>query len=302
MIMLVRSVRYLKAVADHGSFTRAAAALHVSQPALSQQIRELEERMGVQLLDRSGRTVRPTDVGEAYLRHVGRALDELEVGGRAMRDVKDLSSGALRLGFTPSFAIYLLGPLIRRYRDRFPGIVLTITEMAQEEMELALGTDALDLGLAFSDVLAEDVEWLPLHTERLSLIVGQRHPAASGNREMDAAALAAEPLALLAPSFATRAMVDRYLRRNDIHPHVAVEANSIAAIVEIVRVAGLATILPETVAQELCGLRVVPLTPAIDSRRVALLQSRATTSVSGKCRSTCPVSKSFSAGGINRGF
>src|SRR5260370_29292858 len=105
--MLLPSVRYLKAVADHGSFTRAAAALHVSQPALSQQIRQLEGRMGAQLLDRSGRTVRPTDVGEAYLRHVRRALDVLEVCGHAIRDVQDLSSGALRLGFTPSFALYI---------------------------------------------------------------------------------------------------------------------------------------------------------------------------------------------------
>jgi len=270
--MLVRPIRYLKAVADHGSFTRAAAALHVSQPALSQQIRELEERMGVQLLDRSGRTVRPTDVGETYLRHVRRALDELEVGDRAIRDVQDLSSGALRIGFTPSFAIYLLGPLIRRYRDRFPGIVLTITEMAQEEMELALSADALDVGLAFSDVLAEDVEWLPLHTERLSLIVGRGHPAANGDRKMNVAALAAEPLALLRPTFATRGVVDRYMRRNGVYPHVAVEANSIAAIVEIVRLAGMATILPEAVAQGQRGLCVVRLTPAIDSRRTALLQ------------------------------
>jgi len=247
--MLVPSVRYLKAVADHGSFTRAAAALHVSQPALSQQIRELDERMGVQLLDRSGRTVRPTDVGEAYLRHVRRALDELEVGGRAIRDVQDLSSGALRLGFTPSFAIYLLGPLIRRYRDRFPGVVLTITGMAQKEMELALDADALDVGLAFSDILTEHAQWLPLYTERLSLIVGQGHPAANCDREIDAAALVAEPLVLLGPTFATRGMVDSYLRRNGVHPHVAVEANSLPAIVEIVRPAGLATILPQTVAQ-----------------------------------------------------
>jgi LysR family transcriptional regulator, cyn operon transcriptional activator len=272
--MLIPSVRYLKAVADYGSFTRAAAALHVSQPALSQQIRELEGRMGAQLLDRSGRTVRPTDVGEAYLRHVRRALDELEVGGRAIRDVQDLSSGALRLGFTPSFAIYLLGPLIRRYRDRFPGIVLTITEMAQEEMERAVSTDVVDVGLAFSDVLAQDVEWLPLHAERLSLIVGQEHPAATGDREMDTAALAAESLALLGPTFATRVTVDRYLRRHGVQPLVAVEANSIAAIVEIVRVARLATILPESVAQEQAGLSVVRLTPAIGSRRVALLQRR----------------------------
>ena len=270
--MLVRPIRYLKAVADHGSFTRAAAALHVSQPALSQQIRELEERMGVQLLDRSGRTVRPTDVGETYLRHVRRALDELEVGDRAIRDVQDLSSGALRIGFTPSFAIYLLGPLIRRYRDRFPGIVLTITEVAQEEMERALGADGLDVGLAFSDVLAEDVEWLPLHTERLSLIVGQGHPAANGDRKMNVAALGAEPLALLRPTFATRGVVDRYMRRNGVYPHVAVEVNSIAAIVEIVRLAGMATILPEAVAQGQRGLCVVRLTPAIDSRRTALLQ------------------------------
>jgi LysR family cyn operon transcriptional activator len=269
--MLARPIRYLKAVADHGSFTRAAAALRVSQPALSQQIRELEERMGMQLLDRSGRTVRPTDVGEAYLRHVRRALDELEAGDRAIRDVQDLSSGALRLGVTPR---YLLGPLIRRYRDRFPGIVLTITAMAQAEVERALGADALDIALAWSDVLAEDVEWLPLHTERLSLIVERGHPAANGDPEIQAAALAALPLALLGPTFSTRAMVDRYLRRNGVQPHVAVEANSTVDIVEIVRLAGLATILPETVALEQRDLRVVRLTPAIDTRRVALLLRR----------------------------
>jgi len=272
--MLLRPIRYLKAVADHGSFTRAASALHVSQPALSQQIREFEERMGVQLLDRTGRKVRPTDAGEAYLRHVQRALDELEVGSRAIRDVEDLSSGALRVGFTPSFAIYLLAPLIRRYRDRFPGIVLTVTEMAQEEMERAVSTDALDVGLAFSDVVAQDVEWLPLHAERLSLIVGQEHPAASGDREMDTIALAAESLALLGPTFATRVTVDRYLRRHRVQPHVAVEANSIAAIVEIVGATRLATILPVPVAQEHVCLSVVRLTPAIESRRVALLQRR----------------------------
>src|SRR5258706_3341813 len=98
--------------------------------------------------------------------------------------------------------------------------------------------------------------------------------AATGDREMDTAALAAESLALLGPTFATRVMVDRYLRRHGVQPHVAVEANSIAAIVEIVRVVRLATILPETVAQEQAGLSVGRLTPPIDSRPPGLLQRR----------------------------
>jgi LysR family transcriptional regulator, cyn operon transcriptional activator len=86
--------------------------------------------------------------------------------------------------------------------------------------------------------------------------------------------LASESLALLGPTFATRVTVDRYLRRHGVQPHVAVEVNSIAAIVEVVRLAGLATILPQTVAQEQRGLCAVRLTPAIDSRCVALLQRR----------------------------
>lgn len=271
---LQRPLLYLKAVAEHGSFTRAAAALHVSQPALSQQIRELEARMGVQLLDRSGRVVRATDVGETYLRHVRRALDALEAGERAIHDVQDLSAGELRLGFTPSFAIYLLGPVVRRYRALYPGVTLTVTEMAQEAMEQALRDDALDVGLAFSEVAAEDVEMTPLHAERLSLLVGQDHPAASGSGEMDAAALAATPLALLGRDFATRVVVDRYLREIGVRPLVAVEANSIAAIVDIVRLAGLASLLPEAAVREQPDLRLVRLKPEIETRRAALLWRR----------------------------
>src|SRR6516164_2239184 len=89
----------------------------------------------------------------------------------------------------------------------------------------------------------------PQPVDRVSLIVERGHPAANGDPEIHPAALTAMPLALLGPTFSTRAMINRYLRRNGVQPHVAVEANSTAAIVEIVRLAGLATILPETVAQ-----------------------------------------------------
>ena len=269
--MLLRHIRYLKAVADHGSFTRAAEALHVSQPALSQQIRELEERLGVQLLDRSGRRIRPTDHGAAYLAYARRALEELEEGARAVRDVEDLSAGSIRLGVTPSVAAYLIGPLLQRFRARYPGIFLGIRVSAQEEIEPGLRYDRLDLGIGFGDLPAEDIELTMLHDERPSLIMAAAH-APPRNAPVTAAELARMPMALLDPTFSTRRQVDRYFRSQDLRPNIAVEANSFEALSEIVRKTDLATILPANVVAG--GLAVVGLEPAFEARRAALLRRR----------------------------
>lgn len=271
--MLLRHIRYLKAVAEQGSFTRAAQALHVSQPALSQQIRQLEERMGVQLLDRTGRIVRPTDAGAAFLDHARRAISEVEAATRAAHDVEDLSSGALRIGVPPSFGGYLIAPLIRRFHERCPGIHLHLLDMAQEDIETALGDDIIDLGLAFSDVRAEDVEWRPLHAERLALIMAEGHPVAD-NPAIDRAVLEREEMVLMGPDFATRRLIDTHFRRHGIRPRVAVETSSMMTIVEIVRRSHLVTILPDVTVREQHGLATRPLDPPIEQRRAALLQRR----------------------------
>ncbi|MEW8564097.1 MAG: LysR family transcriptional regulator, partial [Candidatus Thiodiazotropha sp.] len=83
-ILCPRSLRYLLAVAEHHSFTRAAETLYVSQPTLSQQIKQLEESLETQLLDRSGRNVHLTDAGEVYISYARRALGELDAGKRAI--------------------------------------------------------------------------------------------------------------------------------------------------------------------------------------------------------------------------
>ena len=95
--MLPRHLNYFIAVAEHGGFTRAAAILHVSQPALSQQIRQLEETLGVRLFDRSGRNTCLTDAGKVWLIYARRALRELAEGQRALHDVDDLQRGTALL-------------------------------------------------------------------------------------------------------------------------------------------------------------------------------------------------------------
>ncbi|SDX64835.1 LysR family transcriptional regulator [Thiocapsa roseopersicina] len=125
-----RSIHYLMAVAEQRSFTRAAEVLYVSQPTLSQQIRQLEDLLETQLLDRSGRSVRLTAAGEVYLQYAHRALGELEAGKRAIYDLEDLSRGSLRLGMMP-VTDYLTTPLLHEFIARYPGINLSTTEMSQ---------------------------------------------------------------------------------------------------------------------------------------------------------------------------
>jgi LysR family cyn operon transcriptional activator len=272
--MLLRHIRYLMAVAEHGSFTRAALALHVSQPALSQQIRQLEGQMGTQLLDRSGRAVRPTDAGEAFLAYARRALGELEAGNRAVRDVQDLSSGMLRIACAPSFSAYLMAPLAQHFHDRYPGITLSLVERAQEDIEAALRLDRIDLGIATSDVHDEEVEWLPLHEERLGLIIGEDHPAAATGGPIGVSTLEALPLVLLSTHYTTRTMIDDHFRRHAIRPAVAMEADSLDTIIEIVRRGRLGTILAPAVVFDRPSLRAMDLDPPIGSRRVAVLRRR----------------------------
>lgn len=102
---------------------RGAACL---QPALSQQIRQLEAMLEVQLFDRSGRRIRLTDAGEIWLEYARRALRELEEGRRALHDAEDLQHGKLRIAMTPTFTTYMLGPLMEAYYRRYPRVKVLI--------------------------------------------------------------------------------------------------------------------------------------------------------------------------------
>ncbi|MFL9966432.1 transcriptional regulator CynR [Paraburkholderia sediminicola] len=269
--MLLRHIRYFLAVAEHRNFTRAAEALHVSQPTLSQQIRQLEDTLRVQLLDRSGRAIQLTDAGAAYVRYAQRALQDLEAGRRAIHDVQELSRGSLRLAMTPTFTAYLIGPLLEKYNRRHPNITLNILEMPQDRMEALLNEDALDIGIAFSDTQSPDIETQVLFVEVLAVVVGKSHPYAKKRAPLTLREFESEALVLLNEEFATRHYIDRYCRQHGVAPRIAMEVNSISAVIEIVRRSTLATLLPAAIAREHGELRLVDVEPALPQRTAALL-------------------------------
>ncbi|WP_085648359.1 MULTISPECIES: transcriptional regulator CynR [unclassified Pseudomonas] len=272
--MLLRHLRYLLAVADHGGFTRAAEALHVSQPTLSQQIRQLEETLGVDLFDRTSRSVKPTDAGQAYIECARRVLVELEAGKRALHDVKDLSRGSLRLAMTPTFMAYLVGPLVRDYVARYPGIHLEIFELSMDDIEAGLADDSLDIAIAFTPVRNPDIECIPAFVETLGVMVGREHPLYDSASVLTPEDIAQLDFALLAPDFFTRLSIDEYFRQNGITPKVQIEVNSVSTLLEVIRHAPIATMLPEAIATEDRALRRLRVESEAPQRGAALLRRK----------------------------
>lgn len=271
--MLARHIRYFQAVAEHLSFTRAAAALHVSQPALSQLVKQLEEELGTQLFDRTGRTTRLTDTGTAYLQYVRRASQELRDATRAIHDVNDLSRGSLRFAVTPTFTTYLVGPLVEAFHSRYPNITLTVREISQESIEELLLAGELDVGIAFGEVNCPDIDTLPLLDETLALVVNTGHPLAK-KESVDVQTLNTASLVLLSKAFATREQIDSYCRKHGIHPKVMMEANALGAVTEIVRRTSLATLLPAKTAVAQDNLVAIALEPERLTRTAVLMWRR----------------------------
>jgi LysR family cyn operon transcriptional activator len=272
--MLLRHIRYLMAVAEQGNFTRAANTLRVSQPALSQQIRQLESELGGQLFDRSGRTVQLTDFGAAYVNYAKRALLDLDAGRRALDDVQNLSRGHVRIAMTPTFTEYLVGPLVGQFRNLHPAVSVELSECPLEAIEVALNNDQIDLGIGFSDVRSEDIDVEPLFNERLTLVAGGAHPLTRVSTAVIPSQLAEVPLALLTSNFVSRRYVDDYFLAHRIKPNIALQANSISAVLKLVRRGEIAAILPNAMQHEHRDLSYVPLDPPFPTRTVALLRRR----------------------------
>lgn len=302
-LMFPRAIRYLLAVAEHRSFTRAADALYVSQPTLSQQIKLLEEALDVQLLDRSGRTVRLTEAGEVYLHHAKRALGELDAGKRATQEVRDLTRGTLRLGMTP-ITEYLATPLLDDFNAMYPGIAVNALEMSQDDIEAGLLRDEIDVGIAFSNAqLSEsrsrDIESHVLCVESLDLAVGSSHVLAGRTEPISAKELGGETLVLLNTHFAARRHFDQYCLEHGIMPRIAIESNSVSAIIEIVRLGRHVTILPSSIARAQPGLTPVTLTPGLPKHSVTLISHRGAYK-SQACRAFGNLAADFAASCFNR--
>lgn len=148
---------------------------------------------------------------------------------------------------------------------------MLIREMNRERMEAMLLEDELDVGIAFDDSRSQEIVVQPLLTETLALVVSRAHPLA-GERDLQLQALDAQPLILLSSEFATREQIDRYCRLHRLEPDVRMEANSIGAVLSVIRSTTLATLLTAAIAGQFDDVVAIELRPALLQRTACLLQ------------------------------
>jgi LysR family cyn operon transcriptional activator len=254
----IRHLRYFLAVAEAGNFSRAANRLGVSQPNISQQMRDLEVALRVALFQRRGKRILLTSAGlifqehaRAILRHIETFLQELNTEPGQLR-------GALHLGVVPILNVALIPELIGMFASTHQGISLNVEEISSTEIETALEEGRMDVGLGFLTRHSPNLRYERLCTDEFALIVHESHPWAK-RRVIDLHELHQERLLQLPDTFVMRRMTDAICREHQVRPRTIAEINAIETLLHSLAPLKAATLMPKIALRSINGLIAVRL-------------------------------------------
>jgi len=259
--MELRQIQYFVAVAEELHFGRAARRVHVVQPALSQQVKKLEQELGVMLLARTKRRVSLTAAGRAFLEEARWTLASARQAQEAARRAAAGETGRLRVGYV-DWAIYQFLPaILRRYQERYPGVQVQIAEEGREEIHGAFSHESLDIAfLAFREGETE-FSHDRVASDPMVAVLPDTHPAAAESR-VPLEALAEEPWVLFPPNLRSRylELVVEACAARGFTPRVAQEASQMNTLAALVGAGFGVTLLPTVVANRpRAGIVVRPL-------------------------------------------
>lgn len=244
--MDLRQLRYFVKVVECGNVTRASEALHIAQPAISQQMRNLERDLGMQLLERSVQGVAPTAAGQTLYRHAIELLRQADSTRELLRQDAELPQGRVSVAMPSSTARMMAIPFARTIRDRYPGIALELVEAPSAELGSLIGSGRVDLAVVVDAVETRGVAAQRLLTEALYLIAW---PEFQMPREpVSIAELARMPLILPSAPNTIRSRVEWALREAGLPCEILFEASSTALLFSAVMARLGVTILPWTAA------------------------------------------------------
>jgi DNA-binding transcriptional LysR family regulator len=266
--MDIRQLRYFMQVAESGNFSRAAETLHIAQPSLSQQIKNLEVELGVELLVRHPRGVTPTELGLRLYEHARRIVYETERARDIVRTSAANPSGQVSVGLPTSACRNLSLPLYEAVRQKYPDVRLHIIEAMTGALDEWITSGRLDVALLYDHKAFEHVAWTEMMVEDLMLFLPAGMPVPEGG-EVTFADVFRLPIPIVVPGRpnVARVVIDQLMAKHDVSADLF-DCESLPAIAELVRNGHFAAIMPhfaflaEIARGDMVPVRIVDPTPS----------------------------------------
>lgn len=245
--MEIRQLRYLVALAQELNFTNAAARANIAQPALSRQIRRLEDELAVTLVDRTSRHVQMTAAGQRLVERARLILDEVENARTDVMEIRELTGGRLALGTTQTPGPLNVARLLYAFHELYPGIELTMREELSIAVADRLRADEIDLGFVSDIPLAarHGLELRQIASEPLVIALPSAHPLAS-RREIDVRELERESFILFPEGATIRTSFDLLAANQRFTPNIAFVTSGTDRMRELVSLGMGVSLLPHS--------------------------------------------------------
>jgi LysR family transcriptional regulator, hydrogen peroxide-inducible genes activator len=270
--MEIHQLRYFVAVAEEGSFSRAAAKVRVAQPSLSQQIRKLEAEVGQPLFDRLPRSVVLTEAGRCLIDYARQILISIDDARRCVGELQGEIGGKLAVGAIPTIAPYVLPELVRKFQEHYPEVTLEIVEDVTEGMIRRIEAGELDVALASTCQQSPTLRRESLGNEPLLALVPEGHPLAKKALvEMDD--LKSQRFLLLHEMHCLSQQVHHLLEARHLRPEVALAGSQLGTIANMVAAGIGVSIVPRLMVdhQATPGCVSLPFAPPVPERELNLL-------------------------------
>ena len=255
----LRQLRTFKTVADVSSFSLAAQRLKLSQPSVSYQVKELEETLGVPLLDRLGKRVQLTEAGSLLYSYARRMLDTLDEATVALEEMRGIQRGSLRVGASTTVGIYLLPAALGAFKKLHPGLVISLEIGTRARVQEQVLNNELDLAVVGPASKDPDLAIIPFLSDELVVVAPAGHPLAA-RRRLSLRDLADQPFIMREASSGSRWSLEKEARKAGARLSVAMELGSNGAIKHAVESGlGLAVISRYAAALEFSSGRLVEL-------------------------------------------
>ncbi|WP_163409123.1 LysR family transcriptional regulator [Flavobacterium ajazii] len=263
--MELYQLEYFIKTAEVLHFTKAAELCFVTQSGLSQQIKKLEEELGMPLFIRIGKKVQLTEAGSVFLIHAKQVIENVQNGKQAIDDLNEMIGGELRIGVTYIFGLLIL-PVIDAFAKTYPHLRIIVEYGATESLEQKLIQNELDLVLVISShEIGPPIQKVPLFTSEMVMAVSKLHPLANLDK-IAFKKIEEIPLILPGKGSNSREFVEELFLKYHMKPQILIELNSIHALLQMVNNSDWVTIVAEKALKGWDDLKAIQITGVATKR------------------------------------